>query len=506
MTFMKSLDLVRVQVAVFVFWMGVNDPTVLWARVRQPINPPIVNRFEIQKMIESLGDPQETVRMDAAKKFIRVDDSKVVPPLIKALGDSNVEIRRHVMGALAKYQEPEAVKGWRVALELSPYPDVRRHAAIQLQGSSDLLVVAALRKALKDLDANVRAEAVTGISQKVDETTIALIREAFKDREEIVRLRAWAYLRESKDLLLLPLLKELAASEDRRVCMQAVQVIGGMEGGPPVEALVQLIRTGSPEVRITALSQLNHFQDPRVIPVLREVLTQAGESSTGVQMAMSALAGIPHREAGRALGTLLLHPDSGLRWMGAWMLGTMGTAGGLSELAEALKTNPYPEIRQQAIVGLALSGETWTRSVIEGALQDEDDWVKFQAAGALRDQWEAVKDFPGEWKSRDKGAEGVYKLVKRLMNFRTVDESASALNDQDLSRQLGALLALGATDGSREGARTQATSLLQPFLIPGRNRNSEVPECLRRAAEQSLKIMETRYGTVRNTPPRGRRR
>lgn len=94
-------------------------------------------------LIETLQDPDESMRRDAAWMLGNIGDERTIHPLTEALKDKDEEFRFHVARNLGKFEEP-AMPYLLGALE-DPDEHVRRYAAWILGVIGDERAVPALK-------------------------------------------------------------------------------------------------------------------------------------------------------------------------------------------------------------------------------------------------------------------------------------------------------------------------------------------------------------------------
>jgi HEAT repeat protein len=140
----------------------------------------------VPALIRALGDSDRDVRCESAEALGDLGDPQAIPALIKALGDSDREVRRAAAWALGKLGDPRAVPPLIQALGDGSY-DVRRAAAEALV-KIGTPAVPALIQALGDSYSSVRAAAcevmgTIGDAQAVPALTKALGDLSFKVQE-----------------------------------------------------------------------------------------------------------------------------------------------------------------------------------------------------------------------------------------------------------------------------------------------------------------------------------
>lgn len=111
-------------------------------------------RSAVPFLIDTLKDPDEDMRRDAAWMLGNIGDERAIHPLTEALKDPDEEVRFHVARNLGKFEEP-AVPFLLDALE-DQDEHVRRYAAWILGVIRDDRAILALEKALNDPSDYVR--------------------------------------------------------------------------------------------------------------------------------------------------------------------------------------------------------------------------------------------------------------------------------------------------------------------------------------------------------------
>jgi len=177
----------------------IKDPSAvhpLYEEINGPLNS---DRSFIQKMMRSLASigkegidclvellksPNALIRYETANELSLVTDSKVVDPLVAALGDKNDDVRRKIIIALGTKREKCAIKSLTTLLN---DPD-------------ELIVVWSL------ISLNLLAAA--GV-----EDAFNVLLECLKDPRPVIRVNAVGGLSEAKNARAIPALRELADRE-----------------------------------------------------------------------------------------------------------------------------------------------------------------------------------------------------------------------------------------------------------------------------------------------------
>lgn len=220
---------------------------------------------------------------------------------------------------------------------------------------------AALRAALRDDDAPVRAAAATALgSCETAAATAALLAVARSDEEEdSVRLEAVAALGEvalrhelgwadSEDAAeVIPALRRIAEDAREEAAVRAGAIAGAAvaAAGWTAPLLDDAYASSEPELRLGALRGMGRSADEAWIPVLEGALGSADEDE---QIAAAAAAAeIGSEDAVPALAELLADPETGpeLAAAVAAALGEIGGEEAIEQLA-SLQTHPEPQVRE----------------------------------------------------------------------------------------------------------------------------------------------------------------
>src|SRR5208283_4648094 len=109
-------------------------------------------------------------------------DPRAVEPLIAALQDTNLDVRKNAAGSLGLLNDPRAVEPLIATLQdTNPY--VRQNAAASLGRLHDPRAVEPLIAALQDTNANVRHNAIVGLAYIQDPRAIQPLTAALQDSD-----------------------------------------------------------------------------------------------------------------------------------------------------------------------------------------------------------------------------------------------------------------------------------------------------------------------------------
>jgi HEAT repeat protein len=370
---------------------GPTDPVVRWWLAVGLLNSSEPGKEVDERVIRGLRQGLEAARKPGSLVDLRGGKGqRAVAPLIKALKTKNERLRkvaasslellgpdaRPAAGALIETLEDPDEELWAAAVDaLSKigaetelvkaaghrHPGVRAGAlrALAQIGRRTRAVSTALRRGLRDRDAQVRVETAVGLwrlrvgeqdpvaflanmlqdPEEKDpceaarglgeihtgsggaerEATEALVK-ALKSKDPRVRVYAlralWRVDREER--VILPLVRDLMESSDVRVRRVAVQIVGELGRDAKVgPLLLDALQDRAPPVREEAMEALTR-RGAEAVPLLQEAL---GHKSPAVRAGAAEVLGRIGRAAGPALGSLERldkDKDEGVRKMAQW--------------------------------------------------------------------------------------------------------------------------------------------------------------------------------------------
>ncbi len=308
----------------------------------------------VNELLKALEDSDEDVRGNAVEALANIGSETAIPGLLKALEDSHEYVRGKAAFALGNIGTETAIPGLLKALEdsdrfvRSRY--VRRRAAAALGKIGTETAIAGLIKALEHSDGDVRFEAAFALGKIGSETAIPELLKALEDyNNKDVRSHAAASLGEIGTETAIPgLLKALEDSDDdvRRKAAEALAEIGTETAIP---GLLKALEHSKEYVRGYAAFALGNIGTETAIPELLKALKDSYWS---------------------------------VSWYAAEALGNIGTETAIAGLLKALEDSD-DDVRRNAAFAL---GNIATETAIPGllkALEDSDDDVRRNAAFAL---------------------------------------------------------------------------------------------------------------------------
>jgi HEAT repeat protein/beta-lactamase regulating signal transducer with metallopeptidase domain len=181
--------------------------------------------------VAGLKDSDAEVRQQAAFALSQLRDGRATDPLMGALKDSDAEVRQQAAFALSQLRDPRAVPALTSALKDDQSDEVREQALFALSQIRDPSAVPALIGALSDPKANVRQQAAFALSQIGDEKAVPALVGALKDKDAEVREKAAFALSQIGDESAIEPLTALLKDPSSEVRQQAIFALSQLAGG-----------------------------------------------------------------------------------------------------------------------------------------------------------------------------------------------------------------------------------------------------------------------------------
>lgn len=224
----------------------------------------------------------------------------VVQALTEALKDSDAEVRKSAMQALARFRVPAAYDAFVMGLKDSD-AEVRQQAAFALSQLRDGRATDALVGALKDSDAEVRQQAAFALSQLRDPRAVPALTSALKDQDDEVREQALFALAQIRDPSAVPALTTALSDPKPNVRQQAAFALSQLGDEKAVPALIGALKDKDAEVREHAAFALSQIGGESAIEPLTALLKDpASEVRQQAIFALSQLAGGERHRTPRA--------------------------------------------------------------------------------------------------------------------------------------------------------------------------------------------------------------
>ena len=206
----------------------------------------------LEPLFTALADARATMRRYAAAALGLLEGQagarEAVDRLVRAAGDAEWQVRRSVVWALGRLDDPRAFNPLLGRLR-DEHPHVREVSARSLGELDDVRAVAALGQALADGDWAVRREAARALGEIEDPSAIDPLARALADQHARVReTAAWA-LGEIEDPRAVPALARSLADAEPTVREKAAWALGEIESPAAVEPLGVALRDSDARVR-----------------------------------------------------------------------------------------------------------------------------------------------------------------------------------------------------------------------------------------------------------------
>ncbi len=221
----------------------------------------------IAPLIDALQDPNVEVRRKVIWVLWRVGARQAVEPLIACLRDEDRKVRGYAAWALGRLGDARAIQPLIAALD-DDHEKVRWDAAIALEKFGEQ-AIPALMEALADERLQVRVGAANALGWLMDARAIRSLAAALKDESAPVRQRAAFALGWIRDTQAVDALVAALGDESDEVRMQAAAALGWIRDNRAIEPLTRLIEDENEWTRYAAIEALTNM---RAVVPLRHAL------------------------------------------------------------------------------------------------------------------------------------------------------------------------------------------------------------------------------------------
>jgi len=230
-----------------------------------------------EPLLAALEDDDVQVRKAAAASAGRVQLKEAAPLLAAWLGDRDGEVRTAAVTALGQLAEPSSREALTRALS-DALPAVRREAAGALARVADDEALLALQTTVSDADPTVREAAIAAMRGRADGRVLPSLSARIQDESPAVRAAVLSTLGSLSDPRALPLLARAAESERDEVELAAVRALGelGANLDPSSPQLLSVLRKklqAEPRIAKAAIAGIGRLQTPAAVTLLVETLS-----------------------------------------------------------------------------------------------------------------------------------------------------------------------------------------------------------------------------------------
>jgi HEAT repeat protein len=470
--------------------LGLEIDLKLGARLAGEVN------FKFQKQTVGL-----VLGLDVPKRF-KVEllgltkSNEVVNELLKALEDSDKDVRRNAAETLANIGTETAIAGLLKALEDSDNY-VRRKAAEALGNIGTETAIAGLLKALEDSDDDVRWKAAEALGNIGSETAILGLLKALAHSDEDVRGNAaFAFGNIGSETAIAGLLKALEHSSEG-VRGKAVEALGNIGSETAIPGLLKALEDSDDDVRRYAASALGNIGSETAIPGLLKALEDSNKDVR--RYAASALGNIGSETAIPGLLKALEDSDEYVRMYAASALGNIGSETAIAGLLKALEDS-YSYVRWNAAEALGNIGSETAIPGLLKALEDSDRFVRRNAAEALAkigSETAIAELLKALEHSDDDDRWNAAEALGKIGSETAIAELLKALEHSDEDVRGNAALALG-----NIGSEAAIPELLKPLEHPNEYVRGKAAEALGNIGSETaipglLKALKDSYFSVR---------
>ncbi|MCD4791902.1 MAG: HEAT repeat domain-containing protein [Bacteroidales bacterium] len=334
---------------------------------------------EFQKNIKDLSDKDPEIRAGAAYKLGETGDHLLIPELLpvllKALNDTDLEVRRAVINSLFEVRAVRAIPELMLLAnnkdeEVSIRCDALTVSVILwIRNKTNYDLLPNIIKLYHDADEQLRISVLESLIESRDHRAFEIISNAVKDKSSEVRIAALNSLLRMEDVSGLPAVISCLDDSDPNVRNIAVQVliIGGESSIP---YLKEMLNDKEYFVVINSAVILNKLGNESGIPVIKNMLKDKNPKVCLIA-AMVLFEEIGDKSGIPVLIELLNNEDDAVKITAISLL-KMGNTKAVNALIPVL-TDKNPEIQTQAALTLGEIGNVSCVPFLISALKNDTD-------------------------------------------------------------------------------------------------------------------------------------
>ena len=229
----------------------------------------------VPALVKALEDPNNSVRESAANALGKIGDVRAVPALLrnfKNIDDADKgadDVRQSADNALSKIGV-EAIPALIKALDDSD-ADVRYRVVCALGKMKDARVASVLIETLKDVDDGVRYRATEALGKIGATMAVPALIETLEDMNDSVRYCAVDSLGKIGDITAVPALIVALKDTDEEIRRSIDNALGKI-GPAAIPELIKALQDPDVDIRYRVVYALRKIGDARVVPALVEIL------------------------------------------------------------------------------------------------------------------------------------------------------------------------------------------------------------------------------------------
>jgi HEAT repeat protein len=246
--------------------------------------PSRIDQRERESIRQDLASPDEEVRRLAVERLAGLPDAECMAALVDRLGDASWRVRKAAVERLCGLPEPwKAAEALIAALADGENPG-RRNAAVEVLVQAGPRVVPDLIEATRDADIDVRKLVVDALAGIADERATGRLVEMLDDPDANVRGAAADALGGIEDVRIPSALLDTATrgDEDQLVRFSALRALSRLEQSVPAQDLTSVLE--DPILTPAAYAVLGHSDDEQAIELLLKGLSGSSRGAREAAM------------------------------------------------------------------------------------------------------------------------------------------------------------------------------------------------------------------------------
>ena len=365
----------------------------------------IRSKKSVPYLIKSLKDKNGQVRLLSAWALGRIRDKQASAPLQDAVTDPWIEVRPFAIWALGEIKEPASAVFLNERLFIEEETGTREAIIKSLGKIASPTSVPVIIKALKDSDENVRAEAAMALAGFNDNRAVPPLVESLEDNEEAVVMNAIVSLYLLKPDVAIVKLKEFSRHKNFFLRGKASRFLRAIENGNRKAVILgdanvihkmEMILEASNQATLSLgdISMMNPEDTQNIatlpikigMPVNVSGCIKDLESEIPDIRSESAwlLGNSGDKRAVPALIKALGDKDSSVRWSAAKSLGKLGDKRAFTPLIQIIK-DPDKDVREDVVEALGGLGDERAVKPLIRVIKDRNEYkyIKGKAVESL---------------------------------------------------------------------------------------------------------------------------